>query len=176
MTCTEGCRTLLWEGTGMPEYDSDGSCSCDCDDDRWSDHNALGHPSCVPVKAHLVFGWIGLVLSVAALFHAVYHLRRQVNVEEMVKIHLRHLPRFVGDRLRKQFPTIFWYPPPSEVKDEEVDCVGAVPVPHNSLVRENQDSTPVTRLRDNLPVCWPCLLTARVVSLSRTFPSHMYHN
>eukprot|EP00752_Nemacystus_decipiens_P004321 g3946.t1 len=44
-----------------------------------SDLNLLGRPSCVPVKAHMIYGWVGLVLSVAALCHATYQLHRQIR-------------------------------------------------------------------------------------------------
>ncbi|CAM9537409.1 unnamed protein product, partial [Ectocarpus fasciculatus] len=37
----------------------------------------LGRASCVPKKAHLVFGWVGLVVSVVVLCHAAHHIRRQ---------------------------------------------------------------------------------------------------
>ena len=77
-TCTADCRTFLWGGTGEPIYDADRLCWCSCDSDKWSDANILGHPSCVPMAAHLTYGWIGLVVSVAALLHAAFHLRRQV--------------------------------------------------------------------------------------------------
>ena len=77
-TCTADCRTFLWGGTGEPIYDADRLCWCSCDSDKWSDVNILGHPSCVPMAAHLTYGWIGLVVSVAALLHAAFHLRRQV--------------------------------------------------------------------------------------------------
>jgi len=58
--CTQGCRTFLWRGTGVPEYDNEGRCSCSCEDASWSDHNILGRPSCVPVKIQLTFGWSAL--------------------------------------------------------------------------------------------------------------------
>ena len=77
--CTQGCRTFLWGGRGSPRYDEEGRCFCVCEDDRWSDLNLLARPSCVPVKAHVIYGWVGLVLSVAALCHAAYQLHRQVG-------------------------------------------------------------------------------------------------
>lgn len=60
----------------MPEVDEEGGCRCD---NGFLDLNVLGCPSCVPVKAHLAFGCVGMVLSVAALGHATYHLDRQVS-------------------------------------------------------------------------------------------------
>ena len=60
-------------------YDEAGMCWCSCDGEGWSDTNILGRPSCVPVAAHLTYGWVGLLLSVSCLFHAAYHLHRQVN-------------------------------------------------------------------------------------------------
>lgn len=50
-----------------------------CEDDSWSDLNLLALPSCVPVKAHMIFGWVGVALSVATLCHAAYQLNRQVQ-------------------------------------------------------------------------------------------------
>ena len=80
LMCTQGCRTWLWGGEGDPTYDDgEGQCSCVCNDERWSDHNLLGRASCVPVIAHAIFGWVGLVLSTAALCHVTYHLSRQVS-------------------------------------------------------------------------------------------------
>ncbi|CAN0501230.1 unnamed protein product, partial [Laminaria digitata] len=79
--CTQDCRTWLWRGTGSPMYrdgEGGGQCFCVCDDERWSDHNLLGRASCVPVIAHLTFGWIGLAVSAAALCQAAYQLHRQV--------------------------------------------------------------------------------------------------
>lgn len=61
-------------------YDEEGRCFCVCEDDSWSDLNLLGRASCVPVKAHMIYGWVGLVLSVAALCHAAYQLHRQVTL------------------------------------------------------------------------------------------------
>ncbi|CAM9667119.1 unnamed protein product [Ectocarpus fasciculatus] len=76
--CAENvCSTFVWRGPGFPELDSDGTCSCVCDNDTWSERNILGQPSCVPVVVHLVFGGVGLALSVAVLCHAAYHLHRQ---------------------------------------------------------------------------------------------------
>lgn len=49
-----------------------------CDDGSWSDLNILDSASCVPRKAHLVFGWVGLVLSTTCFCHAAYHRHRQV--------------------------------------------------------------------------------------------------
>ena len=77
-TCTADCRTLLWGGAGQPMYDEAGMCWCSCDGEGWSDTNILGRPSCVPMAAHLTFGWVGLIFSVAGLVHATFHLRQQV--------------------------------------------------------------------------------------------------
>lgn len=76
--CQQGCRTFIWGGMGVPTHDGDGGCICACENDSWSNRNVLGLASCVPVKAHLLFGWFGLVISVATLSHAAYHFRRQV--------------------------------------------------------------------------------------------------
>lgn len=76
--CQQGCRTFAWGGMGVPTHDGDGGCFCACESDSWSNLNILGLPSCVPVKAHLLFGWFGLVISVVTLSHAAYHFRRQV--------------------------------------------------------------------------------------------------
>lgn len=77
--CVQDCRTFLWGGTGNPSRDPDGTCFCICDDDGWSAVDILGRASCVPVKTHQVFGWVGLALAAAALSHAAYHLTRQVS-------------------------------------------------------------------------------------------------
>ncbi|CAN0110918.1 unnamed protein product [Pylaiella littoralis] len=77
--CVQDCRTFLWGGAGVPMHDAAGRCSCLCEDDSWSDLNILGRASCVPVMTHRIFGWVGLVLSVAALSHAAYSLDRQVR-------------------------------------------------------------------------------------------------
>ena len=60
-------------------YDGNGLCWYSCDGEGWSDTNVLGRPSCVPVAAHLTFGSVGLCFSVAGLFHAAFHLHRQVS-------------------------------------------------------------------------------------------------
>lgn len=77
--CTAGCRSFLWRGTGVPLYNDDGLCRCSCDGDSWSHINTLGHPSCVPVGAHMTFGLAGLFFSVIGTFHATFHLHRQVS-------------------------------------------------------------------------------------------------
>lgn len=77
--CSQDCRTFLWGGTGVPSQDEEDTCFCVCADDSWSDLNILGGASCVPVKAHHIFGSVGLAISVAALGHAAYHLHRQVR-------------------------------------------------------------------------------------------------
>lgn len=75
--CTQGCRAFIWGGTGVQELSHE-HCSCVCDDGSWSDLNILDSASCVPRKAHLVFGWFGLVLSTTCFCHAAYHRHRQV--------------------------------------------------------------------------------------------------
>ncbi|CAM9266768.1 unnamed protein product [Ectocarpus sp. 6 AP-2014] len=55
------------------------TCSCICEDDSWADHNILGSDSCVPIKAHVIFGSVGIVLSVAVLFQALYQLHLQLK-------------------------------------------------------------------------------------------------
>lgn len=74
------CQTFLWGGEGVANYDDVNSSdfTCDCEDGVWSDFNILGRPSCVPTKAHLVFGAIGLATSMAGMLHAAYQLNRQV--------------------------------------------------------------------------------------------------
>ena len=76
--CTQGCRTFIWGGTGVQELSDEHCSSCVCDDGSWSDINILGNASCVPRKAHLAFGWIGLALSTTCFCHAAYHRHRQV--------------------------------------------------------------------------------------------------
>ncbi|CAM9298811.1 unnamed protein product, partial [Ectocarpus sp. 6 AP-2014] len=39
----------------------------------------FGLASCVPKSAHLVYGWVGLAVSVIVLCHAVHHIRRQIT-------------------------------------------------------------------------------------------------
>jgi len=63
----------------VPKVDDEGGCWCACGGDGWSDLNVLGRPSCVPGKAHLAFGCVGLILSASALSHAAYHFHRQVS-------------------------------------------------------------------------------------------------
>ncbi|CAM9155797.1 unnamed protein product [Ectocarpus sp. 13 AM-2016] len=76
--CTENiCSTFIWRGPGYPEHDTGGLCSCVCEDGTWSNWNILGRASCVPVVVHTIFGGAGLTVSVAVLFHAIYHLHRQ---------------------------------------------------------------------------------------------------
>ncbi|CAM9175991.1 unnamed protein product, partial [Ectocarpus sp. 12 AP-2014] len=53
-------------------------CFCVCEDDSWSNLNILGLASCIPVKAYVIFGWVGLAFSMAALSHAAYHFQRQL--------------------------------------------------------------------------------------------------
>lgn len=79
--CTQGCQTFMWGGKGSPIHDDEGECFCACgeNNDSWSDKNILSRASCVPAKAHLLYGLVGLALSTAALCHAAYHLRRQVS-------------------------------------------------------------------------------------------------
>lgn len=80
--CVQSCRTFLWGGTGYPveRFSPDATCSCTCDSDTWVDHNILGESSCVPTKAHVVFGWVGLTLAMLGLTHAIYQLQRQVSL------------------------------------------------------------------------------------------------
>jgi len=91
--CIQDCQTFLWGGNGLPSYDDRGSylgCWCACEDDSWSDLNLLALPSCVPVKAHMIFGWVGVALSVTTLCHAAYQLNRQVRSYCYV-IHTEHI-------------------------------------------------------------------------------------
>lgn len=78
--CTQGCQTFIWGGEGTPTHDEEVRCFCVCEDDSWSDTNILGRASCVPALAHLIYGWVGLSLSTAALCHAAYQLDRQVSL------------------------------------------------------------------------------------------------
>ncbi|CAM9958208.1 unnamed protein product [Ectocarpus sp. 4 AP-2014] len=55
------------------------SCSCICEDDSWADHNILGSDSCVPIKARMISGSVGIILSVAVLFQALYQLHLQLK-------------------------------------------------------------------------------------------------
>ncbi|CAN0188442.1 unnamed protein product, partial [Ectocarpus sp. 12 AP-2014] len=55
------------------------SCSCICEDESWADHNILGSASCVPIKAYVIFGSVGIILSVAVLFQALYQLHLQLK-------------------------------------------------------------------------------------------------
>ena len=91
--CDQDCRTWLWGGTGHPDlgYNGEGRCSCICDNERWSNHNILGRPSCVPVVAHMILGWGGLVLSMVALCHGAYQLKRQVSYDARYDTSSAHL-------------------------------------------------------------------------------------
>ena len=80
--CADDCRTFLWVGTGQPKHDTEGRCSCVCEDEGWSDRNIFGSASCVPVRAHQTFGWVGLGVSVGLLCHSAYLLFRQVKLRE----------------------------------------------------------------------------------------------
>jgi len=81
MACVRECQTFLWGGTGTAVSDEQGAgCSCICEDEGWSDRNILGIPSCVPSKAHLVFGVVGLLASMTSLLHTSHHLYRQVGI------------------------------------------------------------------------------------------------
>ena len=62
----------------MPSYDDAGTCSCSCEK-GWETFNLVAHASCVPRSACKTFGYVGLVLSLAHLIHAVHHLRQQVG-------------------------------------------------------------------------------------------------
>ncbi|CAM9670318.1 unnamed protein product [Ectocarpus fasciculatus] len=77
--CGQDCRTFLWGGTGTSTVGADGGCRCACGDETWSEHNMLGLPSCVPSKAHVVFGAVGVLMAMTSLCHSAYHLRRQVK-------------------------------------------------------------------------------------------------
>lgn len=107
LMCTQDCRTWLWGGKGDPTYDGEGQCACVCDDERWSDHNLLGRASCVPVMAHVIFGWAGLALSLAGLCHASYHLNRQVRQPVCQN------PSFIFLIHQSKYRTLFELPEPS---------------------------------------------------------------
>lgn len=77
------CRSFLWGGDGITnnaDGESGAFTSCVCEDDGWSDFNILGRPSCVPTKAHVIFGAVGVISSVAGICHTVYQLNRQVSL------------------------------------------------------------------------------------------------
>lgn len=115
--CTNGCRTFLWRGKGIPSHDEGDLCSCTCEDDSWSDQNILGQASCVPVSAHLIYGGVGLVASMTALFHALYHLRRMVSSEQACELQevlayltrIEYCSRIVSATARSIFPYYVWY-------------------------------------------------------------------
>lgn len=74
------CQTFLWGNEGIANVDDvSGDFTCDCGDEGWSDFNILGRPSCVPTKAHVIFGAVGLATSVAGMLHATHQLYRQVS-------------------------------------------------------------------------------------------------
>lgn len=78
MKCVQDCRTSLWGGTGIPDYNDNGDCRCGCEVE-WSTYNILGVPSCVPSKAHAVFGAVGLLIAMVILFQSAHQLNRQVR-------------------------------------------------------------------------------------------------
>lgn len=47
--------------------------------DNWRTTNISGYPSCVPSLIYHVFGYTGLVVTVAHLTHAVYNIKQQVS-------------------------------------------------------------------------------------------------
>ncbi|CAB1113527.1 unnamed protein product [Ectocarpus sp. CCAP 1310/34] len=77
--CGQDCQTSLWGGTGISTVGADGGCRCACGDETWSEYNILGLPSCVPSKAHAVFGAVGVFVTMTSLGHAAYQLYRQVK-------------------------------------------------------------------------------------------------
>lgn len=81
MKCIQDCQTFLWGGAGIPTMDDDGDCFCVCEDDEWSAYNIIGAPSCVPSRAHLIFGVVGLLATIFTLCHSAHQLNRQVGEE-----------------------------------------------------------------------------------------------
>jgi len=76
------CQTFLWRGEGLAEnVDGDFLCECQL---FWSSTNILGRPSCVPSKAHLIYGTVGLVSSTLGICHAAYQLKRQVSPKQRI--------------------------------------------------------------------------------------------
>ena len=74
------CQTFLWGGEGLANVDDEGGdFTCECEDELWSDTNILGRPSCIPTKAHVIFGTVGLASSMVGICHAAYQLNRQVS-------------------------------------------------------------------------------------------------
>lgn len=73
------CQTFLWGGTGISLVDADGGCTFVCEGEGWLEYNILGVPSCVPSKAHELFGALGVIFAMASLCHSGYHLVRQVG-------------------------------------------------------------------------------------------------
>lgn len=79
MECIQGCQMFLSGGSGIPSTNERGECSCACgDEESWSEYNILGRASCVPKKAHLIYGALGLLATVASLCHAMHQFNRQV--------------------------------------------------------------------------------------------------
>ena len=74
------CQTFLWGGGGLANVDGvSGDFTCECEDELWSDTNILGRPSCIPTKAHVIFGTVGIASSMVGICHAAYQLNRQVS-------------------------------------------------------------------------------------------------
>ncbi|CAM9676003.1 unnamed protein product [Ectocarpus sp. 4 AP-2014] len=77
--CGQDCQTFLWGGTGISTVGADGGCRCACGGETWTEYSILGLPSCVPSKAHVVFGAVGVLMTMTSLGHAAYQLYRQVK-------------------------------------------------------------------------------------------------
>lgn len=77
--CDQDCQTFLWGGGGISTVGADGGCRCACGDETWSEYSILGLPSCVPSKAHVVFGAVGVLMATTTLGHSAYQLYRQVG-------------------------------------------------------------------------------------------------
>ena len=74
------CQTFLWGGEGLANVDDvSGDFTCECEGELWSDTNILGRPSCIPTKAHVIFGTVGVASSIVGICHAAYQLNRQVS-------------------------------------------------------------------------------------------------
>ena len=80
MKCIQDCQAFLWGGIGVSTIDECGDCLCICGDDGWSTFNIIGAPSCVPSRAHIIFGVVGLLTTIASLYHSAHQLNRQVCV------------------------------------------------------------------------------------------------
>ncbi|CAM9445144.1 unnamed protein product [Pylaiella littoralis] len=76
----EKCDTFLWGGGGVANVDDvSGEFTCVCTGEGWTNCNILGQPSCVPTKAHVIFGALGVASSIVGICHAVHQLTRQIN-------------------------------------------------------------------------------------------------